>query len=99
LKGAPLYRDTLALSKLLLLEVEGGDDFQLLRQRLAKGALRLLDEVTLSFSGIERYEQLQGADAELQGLRAHLLLALELELIDDETFLGFSEQADRSGRK
>jgi hypothetical protein len=98
-KGSPLYRDTLALCGVLLEELEPEPRYAMLRERLAKGALRLVDEVALALSGFDRLEQLEGADAELQALRAHLHLAFELQLLDEEAFLTLAEQADAVGRQ
>lgn len=99
MKPAPLYRDTLALCGVLLEETEAGTALGPLRRRLAEGAIRLLDEVTLALAGFDRAERLQAADAELCTLRAQLRLAVELELLEDESFLDLAEQADRVGRQ
>ncbi len=99
MNDTPIFRDTLALSRELLAEAESGEGYALLRERLARGALRLLDHVVLAVGGFDRYERLLDADAELRTLRAHLLLAFESGVLEEEVFLGFSEQADRIGRQ
>jgi 23S rRNA-intervening sequence protein len=97
--GSPLFRDTFALCGVVLEEVELEAGFQDVRRRLGRGALRLLDDVTLAFAGFERQERLADADAELATLRVQLRLAYELEVLDEEMFLALAEQADRIGRQ
>jgi len=99
MNGSPLYRDTLALCGVLLQEIDTVPGFAALRHRLAEGALRLLDEVSLAVAGYDRLERVQSADAELQALRSHLHLAFELALFDEETFLAVGEQTDAIGRQ
>jgi hypothetical protein len=99
MNGAPLHRDTLALCGVLLEVLETQNSYQRLRERLAEGALHLLDHVILALAGFDRLARLEDADAELQTLRAHLLLALELGAIDQEDFLALAEQADLVGRQ
>jgi len=95
----PLYRDTLGLCGVLLQELDGQSCHERLRIRLADGALRLLDQVTLAIAGHGRRECLEDADAELRALRAQLHLALELELLEEDAFLALAEQADVIGRQ
>lgn len=97
--GSPLYRDTLALCGVLLEELEREAGYAALRRRLADGALRLLDEVALALAGFDRRERIEGADAELRALRAHLYLAFELEVLTEDAFLSLAEQADTVGRQ
>jgi len=99
MKKSPLYRDTFALCGVLQTTLEKGHQHAPLRRRLAEGALRLLDHVTLAIHGFDSSERLNLADAELCTLRIHLTLALELGVIDEESFLGFTEQADVVGRQ
>jgi hypothetical protein len=100
MKGAPIYGDTLALCGVLLLEVvEEGDRHRPLRARLSDGALRLLDQVTLAVGGFDRLDRLEAADAELRALRAHLLLALELGVIEEDDFLALAEQGEAISRQ
>ncbi len=97
--GSPLYRDSLALCGVLLHELAGGESYAALRRHLEEGALRLVDQVSLALAGMDRRERVEGADAELQALRAHLHLALELGMVDEEGFLALAEQADAVGRQ
>lgn len=71
----------------------------LLRQRIAGGALRLLDHLSLALAGFDRRERLAAADAELQTLRSQLLLGVELEVIGEPTLLAFAERAEAIGRQ
>lgn len=84
---------------MLLEELEQTVPFEPLRRRLADGALRLLDDVTLAFGDFGRRERLEDADAELATLRSHLRLAYELELLEEEMFLALAEQIDTVGRQ
>lgn len=95
----PIYRDTVALAGVLLEDLERGRTVPVLRQRLAHGALRLVDAVTLAVAGFERADNLAGADAELRLLRTHLGLALDLGVLAEDAFLALAEQADRVGRQ
>ncbi len=97
--GPPLYRDTLALCGVLLAELEAESGHERLRGRMGDGALRLLDGVSLALAGFDRLDRVVDADAELCTLRTHFHLALELELLDEETFLALVEQADAIGRQ
>jgi len=97
--SSPLYRDTLALCGVLLEEMEGVGGFTVLRHRVAEGALRLLDEVTLALAGFDGGERVSGADAELQALRSQLHLAFEIGLLEEEVFLAVTEQSDTIGRQ
>ena len=99
MKGSPVFRDSLSLCRAMLAEVGSGGDYASLRERLAGGTLRLLDYVVLALSGFARYDNLQDADAELCTLRAQLLLAFEVGVLEEEVFLDFSEQADCIGRQ
>ena len=99
MRASPLFRDTLALCGVLLQELAESPAYGALRQRLEAGALRLLDHVTLALGGFDRLEQVVAADAELRMLRTHLLLALELAALPEESFLSLSEQADTVGRQ
>jgi hypothetical protein len=96
---SPLYRDTLAFCGVLLEETGPNPQHPRLCSRLADGALRLLDHVTLALAGFERMDRATDADAELRMLRTHLLLALELGVLDEESFLALAEQADGIGRQ
>jgi hypothetical protein len=97
--GSPLYRDTLALCGVLLEELGREAGYDALRRRLAEGALRLLDEVSLALAGFDRRERIEEADAELRALRAHLHLAFELDVLAEDAFLSLAEQADAVGRQ
>ena len=97
MKGSPLLRDTFGLCGVLLDGVRAPESP--VEQRLAEGALRLLDHVSLALAGFSRAEQVRTADAELCMLRSHLLLAFELGLLAEEPFLALSEQADQVGRQ
>ena len=99
MREAPLHRDALALCGVLLQELEQAPAHEHLALRLAEGVLRLVDAVTLALHESDPYGPLTGADAELATLRAHLLLALELGVIDEDSYLDLSEQADRVGRQ
>lgn len=99
MNASPLYRDTFALCGVLLEEVESATAYAAVRRRLADGALRLLDDVSLALAGFERVESLMDADAHLRTLRSHLHLAYELDLLAEETFLALVEQADTVGRQ
>jgi hypothetical protein len=87
----------MAVAGVLVEELRGNDTA--LGRRLAEGVLRFVDHVTLAASGFDRGRRLSAADAELRTLRAHLLLAFELGLLGEETFLAVSEQADSIGRQ
>lgn len=95
----PLYRDTLALCGVLLEEIEGRERFAPLRWQLAEGALRLLDHVTLALAGFGRADHLVAADAELRALRARLHLAVEIGLLEQDSFLDLAEHAAKIGRQ
>jgi hypothetical protein len=95
----PLYRDTLALCGVLLEETGGVPRHPALYRRLEEGALRLLDHVVLAIAGLDRLERVRDADLELRTLRAHLHLAYELDLLDEEVFLALAGQADAVGRQ
>lgn len=99
MKGTPIYRDTLALCGVLLEELESVEDFSGLRRRLTEGVLYLVDHVTLAIGDFDRPGRLHQADAELATLRSHLQLAYELQLVDEDAFLGLAEQADAVGRQ
>lgn len=99
MRGSPIYQDTMALCVVLIEEIETVRTYQPICHRLATGALRLVDHITLALSGFERQERLQDADAELLTLRTHLHLALELNIIDEDEFLNLVEQADLVGRQ
>ncbi len=99
MNGSPIFRDTLAFCGVLLDGVENGASHARLRERLADGALRLLDDITLALAGFEQTERLHGADAELRTLRTHLLLAHEMEIVPEDLFLALAEQADAVGRQ
>ena len=96
---APLRGDALALAAVLLEELPDGPPCAALRERLHRGALALVEDVTLALSGFSPDERLADADEALCVLRAHLLLARELELLDDELYLALAEQADGVGRQ
>jgi hypothetical protein len=96
---APIYRDTLVLCAGLLEETERGAHQSLLRRRIATGALRLLDHLSLALAGFDRRERLAAADAELQTLRSQLLLGMELEVIGESALLAFAERAEAVGRQ
>lgn len=96
---APIYRDTLVLCAGLLEETERGEHQVLLRRRIANGALRLLDHLSLALAGFDRRERLAAADAELQTLRSQLLLGWELEVIGEPALLAFAERAEAVGRQ
>ncbi len=70
-----------------------------LRRRLAEGVLRLVDQVVLAMADFDRPEHLHTADAELRTLRAHLLLALELGLLEEKFFLHLAARIDSMGRQ
>ena len=97
--GSPIYRDTLALAGVLLEDLAEVAAYPVLCRRLEDGALRLLDQVALALCGLDRRERVETADAELQALRAHLHLALELRLLDEESYLALVQQADAIGRQ
>lgn len=99
MNGSPLYRATLALCGVLLEELAVEHSHAPLRQRLAEGALRLVDHATLALAGFERRDRLHDLDMELRALRAHLHLAYELGVLEEETFLALAEQADSVGRQ
>lgn len=99
MNGAPVYRDALALAGVLLEELPEPARHPILHRWLADGALRLLADVRLALVGIDRAESLAAADAGLAGLRAHLDLAYELQMLREESFLALAEQAEKVGRQ
>jgi len=99
MKKTPLYRDTFALCGVLLDTLESGWSHAPLRRRLIAGALHLLDLVTLAIHDFGTRDRLAGADAELCTLRSHLSMAFELRIVDEESYLAFSAQADTIGRQ
>lgn len=90
---------SLALCGILLQELEEEDGYAALRHRLTDGALHLLDQVALALAGPARLERLEAADAELRTLRAHLHLAFELGVLEEDAFFALAEQADAVGRQ
>jgi hypothetical protein len=93
----PLFRETLALCGVLLEEL--GARTSPVALRLAGGAIRLLDNIALALGGFDQAEALYAADAELRTLRAQLLLAFELSLLPEQTYLMLIEQVDNVGRQ
>lgn len=98
-REAPLHHDVVALAGVLLEELETGRSFPGLRRRLADGALRLVDAVTLAVAGFDRADRLDAADAELRTLRTHIGLALDLGVVPEGLFLALAEQIDLVGRQ
>ena len=100
MKRTPLYRDTRALCGVLLQSLEEGDAHGPVRRRLADGVIRLFDLVVLALGGRDlRLERVTSADDELRTLRAQILLAHDLDVLDEETTLALIEQAERVGRQ
>jgi hypothetical protein len=99
MKDAPIYRDTYSFCGVMLDELGMMGHQPELRERLARGALRLLDRIVLAVEGIDRHDNLLDADAELRLLRTHLRLALDLVLLEEGVFLDLVEQADLIGRQ
>ncbi|HIJ84437.1 MAG: hypothetical protein HW380_1496 [Magnetococcales bacterium] len=99
---APIYGATLQLAAMVLQTTETWDTrggTQPLPKRLQEGALRLVDHVVLALGGFDRRQRLTAADAELQTLRAHLFLALQLDLMEEERFLALAEATHHVGRQ
>ena len=98
-RTAPLQRDTLALCGVLIQELDKGRSHPVLRDRLGRGCLRLLDSVSLALGDFDRAGRLLDADAELRSLRTQILLAYELGMVEEDLFLALAEQCDRIGRQ
>lgn len=96
---APLHRDAMALTGVLLQELSERTEHPPLRERLAHAALRLLESITLALRSDEPHGHLRDADESLQILRTHLSLAQKLHLLEDDTYLAFVEQGDKLGRQ
>ncbi|MBF0348714.1 MAG: hypothetical protein HQL81_13690 [Magnetococcales bacterium] len=96
----PLYGETIVTAAMLLEALEAcGERHTALRHRLADGVLRLTDHVVLALFDCDRLEHLHAADAELRTLRVHLLLALELRVLEEAFFLNLAERTDSMGRQ
>ena len=98
-RSSPLYNDTFALCGAVLEDMERGGGHGVLRARISRGAIRLLDAVTLAVEGMDRHDRLLDADAELRTLRTHLQLARQLGVLDDEVRLALAEQTEGIGRQ
>lgn len=98
MKDTPLHRDAVALAGVLLEELDAGDA---LRDRLARVALDLVEDVTLAVARNDpsRLDRLEDADSGLRLLRVHLQLGHELGLLDEGDYLDLAEQADVVGRQ
>ena len=98
MRDTPLHRDTVALSGVLLESLDAADS---LRDRLARVALDLVEDVTLAVAGNDdrRRERLEDADTGLRLLRTHLELSRSLGLFDEGDYLDLAEQADIVGRQ
>ena len=94
--GARLYRDAMALAGVLLTELDRGRSHTVLRERLARGVIRLFDFVVLAM-GARRppTERVRQAANELLMLRAQLRLGHALRVVDEDTFLALAEQCER----
>lgn len=96
----PLLGETMTVAALLSEALESPENSHTaLRRRLAEGVLRLVDHVVLAMADFDRLEHLHTADAELRTLRAHLLLALELGLLEEPLFLHLVDRIDSMGRQ
>jgi len=93
-----LYREAMALTGVLLQELEGERGFPALRDRLGRTAVALLEDVAVAAVSVAPAEHLADADERLQRLRAGLALASELGMLALEVRLGLAEQADLVGR-
>ncbi|MBF0108655.1 MAG: four helix bundle protein [Magnetococcales bacterium] len=97
---APIHGDTMKLAAMVLrLADVPALNRSPLGRRLQEGVLRLLDHVILALAGFDRKQHLIAADAELQTLRGQLLLALEMEWLEEESFLALAEIAHQVGRQ
>lgn len=96
---APIYRDALGLAGVLAEELDAGGPMHELRQRVVRASLDLLEHVCLAIADFDRPQQLLQADAEVCVLRTTLLLAHDVGLIDEDVFLGCSDQLDSIGRQ
>ncbi|MBF0131692.1 MAG: four helix bundle protein [Magnetococcales bacterium] len=100
MRPAPLYGDTMRLAALILRLTETPTFRQSpLGRRLQDGALRLVDHVVLALAGQDRQHRIAAADAELQTLRAHCFLALQMALMEEDSFLILAEAAQKVGRQ
>jgi hypothetical protein len=99
MKALPIYRDALALAAALVDALDRRTAFPQLAERIVRGALTVLDAVTLAKAGIERQRQLQRADASLAGLRAAIELAHAVGLLPVEFALDLAARADSIGRQ
>lgn len=99
-RPAPLYGDTMQLAILILRMTELPTFKQSpLGRRLQEGVLRLVDHVVLALAGQERHQRIGAADAELQTLRAHCFLALNMALMKEDSFLQVAEATQKVGRQ
>ncbi|MBF0434631.1 MAG: hypothetical protein HQL77_04580 [Magnetococcales bacterium] len=97
MRPAPLYGDTMRLAALILRVTEAPTFRQSpLGWRLQEGVLRLVDHVVLALAGQERQQRIAAADAELQTLRAHCFLALQMALMEEDLFLNRTQHGKRS---
>ncbi|MBF0138169.1 MAG: four helix bundle protein [Magnetococcales bacterium] len=100
MRPAPLHGETMRLAAMILrLTEDPVISRSPLSRRLQEGALRLLDHVVLALAGIDRQRRLAAADAELQTLRAHLLLALEMRMLEEDRFMTVAESVHHVGRQ
>ncbi len=101
-RDSSLRRDTVAFAGVLMNTLELCTSHRVLTDRLSHRALDLLEAVTLALARIgdmDREERLIDADVALQSTRCLLRMTHDLDLIDDDTYLGFVEQADSVGRQ
>jgi hypothetical protein len=96
-KGAemPLFTDAFALCEWLL-GLLGADD-KVLSRALCKGALSLLQSVTLALKGRSREAQLAAADEQLIALRVQLRMACATGVLTKSQLLHGMEAMDNLG--
>lgn len=92
-----MFVDALALCRWVQERFQ--DDPRPLPRALCRGALELLDAVSLSLRNRRREEMLERADETLLVLRVHLRLAGELALLQERQVLFALDQADKVGRQ
>jgi hypothetical protein len=95
----PLHQDAQELCALLFEVMACARAPRLLAERIERGGMRLLDEIALATTGIDRLAAMHRADAELQTLRAQLEVGLHLDALRERDAFAVLDLADRIGRQ
>ena len=95
--SAPIYGDTFALCEWLIGRF--GDDPRVLPRRICKGALSLLDAVSLALKARQREDHVKAADQQLICLRTQLRLAAATGYLRESQVIHALAQAEGIGRQ